>query len=405
VELKLSKSRTVLYLAALFLTNVAFMADQVLVPALSDIYDAFPGQVNLVNFVSSGPALIAIFSSLFCAKLMQHQSKKTILVWVYGLFTVASIAGVAVVNIYYMMAMRAIVGFCYGITNVAAIAMLAQSYDDDKSRSTMIGVYNAFMAIIGALMGLAAGYFAAISWKSVFLVYWISVPIWILIVLFVPKTPVDKPRNEEEAAASAKEKINPRTMIPLCLSFLVINSIYCVVFYQVSLYVTQQNIGGPSVTGVLSAVGTVGSAVAGLMFGLTNRWLKRGAIIPSYALLAACYMILLVAPNLPATITSCTVMGFAFGNSYSYFYNRYTIIVPPSKIPLSMSIYSAVNGVGMFIATYLSTGLEYILHVNTLIGVIPVFITVMAVGCVLSVIMTIREKKHPSAYDPNANAR
>jgi MFS family permease len=396
--IKISKSRMVLYLIALFLTNVAVMADFVVIPAASDLFNAFGDQVNVVNFILSGPALICIISSLLTGKLLQFINKRTMLIIGYALFSVASIFGVVIINVYYIAVMRAFVGFAYGIVNVSAVSLIAETYIDEKKRSTMMGVYNAAMAAIGAFLGMAAGLFAAKAWQDVFQVYWVSVPILIIIILFVPSVKASKCSESSVESVSKKEKINLKTFVALNLGLLFFEAIFMVINFLVAVYVAENNIGDASVAGLLASLSTIGSACACLAFGFTYRKLGRGAVIPSFIILAIGYMILFVAPSLITAIIFCTLMGAAFGNGFSYYYMRGTVIVPPSKVSISMAIITSVNGIAMFISTYIATFIESVLNSPTLTGVMPVFAGLSAIGAVLAIALTIRNKNHPSEY-------
>ena len=67
------------FLIALFLSNLAIMADLVIVPITGYLYGNYDN-VNAVNFYVTGPALVCVFASLITGKLMQYFSKKTLLV-------------------------------------------------------------------------------------------------------------------------------------------------------------------------------------------------------------------------------------------------------------------------------------------------------------------------------------
>lgn len=192
MENKMSGGKMVLFLLTLFLTNIAIMADMVLVPAFGGIYETFGESINLVNFIVSGPALICIVASLISGKMMQYINKKSLMIIGFALFTIGSIFGAAIEMPYYMAFMRILVGIGWGFVNVTAIAFIADIFPDEKKRSTMMGAFNAAQAAVGALIGLIAGFIATASWQSVFKVYWISIPILAMIILFMPQKSMEE---------------------------------------------------------------------------------------------------------------------------------------------------------------------------------------------------------------------
>ncbi|QSX07654.1 MFS transporter [Alkalibacter rhizosphaerae] len=398
MEAKLGKGKMVLFLIALFLTNVAVMSDMVIIPAIANMYGVFGDSINLVNFIISGPALIVVFSSLLCGKLMQYFSKKTLLIFSYALFAAASILGVAIENALYMAVMRGIVGFAMGIVNVSAVALIPEIFLDEKKRSTILGMYNSAMAAVGAVIGLIAGYFAVAAWQFVFRVYWISVPILAMIILFVPKTPPESVVFNEDGSVTKKEALPLLSFGALVVGFILFNMIYMVIYFQISVYVLENAIGNESVAGILSSLGTVGSAVACLAFGLTYTKFKRATIIPSYLAWVLCFSLLYLKPTFAVAVFACTLMGAAYGNGFSYYFMRTTVIVPPSRISLAMGIVTAANGVGMFLSPYFATTLQQWMGVQSLTAIMPVLIILCAAGSVLSIVLTLRDKKYPTEY-------
>lgn len=202
----------------------------------------------------------------------------------------------------------------------------------------------------------------------------------------------------QEEENSKKEPIPILILGAMAISLLVFNAIYSVVYYQIAVYVAETSIGNESFVGILSSLGTVGSFITCLLFGITYTKLKRAAIIPSYVIMAFCYLVLLLFPNVIAAIIACTIMGAAFGNGLSYFFMRCTVIVPPSQMSNSIGITTAVGGFGYFISTYMVTMMKNILGVDMNIEIFPILIGILSLGSILSVILTIRDKKNPAEY-------
>ena len=346
------------------------MADLVIVPAIADLYEAFPNAVNVVNYIISGPALVMIFSSLLCGKAMKFFSKKTLLVASFALFTGASIFGAFVVNIYYIAFMRTLVGLSMGFVNVLAISIIAEEYDDEGARSTILGIFNAAMAGIGAIIGFIAGFFATESWQAVFKVYWIALPILALILFFIPKTPAE--RETAEAEDGGTKQTDGQEFWVMWLIYFLFNVLYMVIFNQASVYVAENGIGNQAFAGLLSSLGTVGSALACTAFGFTYKKLKKAAVLPSYLLLGTMYFLLYLSPGIVTGVIACTLLGAAYGNGFSYYFMEGTIVVPDSKVSEAIGIVTAVNGVGMFLSTYVTTWLQRLLNLQTVTGIMPI---------------------------------
>lgn len=399
---EMTKGRALLFLISLFLTNVAVMADMVIIPAGNGLYETFQNDAA-VNFILSGPSFIMLFSAMLCGKLMQYLSKKKILVGAMVLFAISAILGGAVENVYYVLAMRVLVGISMGFVNAAAMALIAEVYVDEDKRGTIMGIFNATMAGTGAVISLIAGVFAVRSWNEVFKVYWIAVPVIVMMLFFIPMTPPegDQQAGEEEGSHTGSPYLMRQVM--LMVSCFTYNLVYAVIYYQVSVLVEEQGYGNESIAALLSTLGTVGSCILCILFGTLYSKLKRATIIFGYAGLCISYLMLFLASSPVMAGIACTLCGASYGYGFSYFFLRCTVVVPKEKVSSSISMTTAIGGFGMFLSTYACTMLQKILGTTGIVSLLPVAIAVSGIGAVLSVICTIMDKKNPSDLSMQEN--
>jgi MFS family permease len=383
-------------MAILGLTAVSAMNDMVIITVAGNLYQDFANiNIAVLNYILSGPILITAIFSLIGGRLIYFSSKKTLITVAFGVFTVASILGDAIHNAYYMVVMRTLVGASVGIIGVCAISIITDVFIDEKARGSMMGIYNAMMTIIGAALGWASGLVGINSWRMVYRIYLISIPIFILIILFLPKDPVSQGRagGIVEDAAVNTEKMPWKKLLPMEFAYMVYNITYCVVFYQISMIVTAKGIGDVSLIGILAALGTVGSFVACAAFGLYFNKLKRFTIAIGYAGMALCYWALYGSGNAPVMAIACTLLGATFGTGVSYYMMYSTMIVPAVHMPMSISVTTAAMGIGSFLSTYCSTFLQALIKAKTILEIIPILIIVLIVGAVLSLTITLVERK------------
>ncbi|RHV90760.1 hypothetical protein DXA96_05830 [Lachnospiraceae bacterium OF09-33XD] len=74
------------------------------------------------------------------------------------------------------------------------------------------------------------------------------------------------------------------------------------------------------------------------------------------------------------------------------------MIVPGVKISGSVSLTTAIGQLGMFLSTYVCTILQGVLNTTGIAALLPYAIGAAGVGAVLSIILTIRDRKFPSEY-------
>lgn len=392
---EMSKKESILLIITLMLSSISVMSDMVIVPIIGSWYEMFSDQIFLVDFAISGPVLFMVCSALLTGKLMQAISKKKLLVGAMMLFCTSSICGAAIESILYIAIMRALVGFSYGMIMVSAMALISELFIDEKKRSIMLGLYNAGGAGIGAIIGVVSGFLATSSWQSVFLIYWISIPILIMMFFFIPLTPPEGKVLRDDGT-TPKESIPVLSFAALCFSWITFGAVYSIIFYQIALYIIENAIGDTTMIGLMASLGTVGSVIASLIFGFTYSKINRGTSTLIYGILAISYFVLFLTQNIMTTAVASVFMGFAMGNAANYYVMRSTTIVPPQKISTAISIVSASGSVGMFLSTYLSTFLQGFLGVTTLTGILPILAGIMGIGTVLSVSLTLLDKSKPA---------
>ena len=195
MSVKLSKVRHYLFLLAICLTNIIVMHDCVIMPIANSFYGLFPENVGAVNFILSGPAIFMFLASLVAPYLLKFTSKKTLLSIACVVFAADSIFGSTVVSLPYIITVRCICGMCYGVVQVTALDLVSDYFVDENKKASFMGIYNAAMAAIGAVMGMAAGTLAVGGWQNAYMTYWVAVPLMLLVIFFVPNL---KPAAHQE---------------------------------------------------------------------------------------------------------------------------------------------------------------------------------------------------------------
>jgi predicted MFS family arabinose efflux permease len=391
---KSEKAQNFLLMLVLGLSTIAAMNEMVIIPVVGNLFHDFAGtNIAALNYILSGPRVISALCSLLCVKLLYVIGKKNLIIIGFVAFAVSSILGDVIHNPYYMMVMRSITGAGMGITTVGAMAIISGVFVNEKERSSMIGIYNASMTGVGAILGWVSGLVGAAEWRMVYRIYLAAIPVLVMMIIFIPK---DKVATEEGAVkmhASGGEKTPWKRILLMEIAFVIFTIAYFVVFLQISMIVTAKGLGGVSLSGLLSALGTVGGMAFSVSFGLYYNRFRRFTICIGFALMALSYWMLWSAASVPMALIANILIGASYGLGVSYYMTHCTIIVPPFQIPLSISITSTVLNIGAFLSTYCGTLLQKILGASTIVEVIPVLIAILAAGAALSLIFSIVERK------------
>lgn len=376
--------------------SFAMMSDSVVVPLVSQIFATYPeASAFSQNFIISGTALMMTLVSLLSGKLAQHFSKKDLLIVGFSLFTVAGIGSGLVNSVVLLSVCRGLTGVAIGLISPLALGLISELYIDIKERSGIIGVFNGMMAAFGAVMSIAAGYIAVTNWQAAFFINAIAIPVLILTIVFLPRTPPEKQVKHDsiKVDGSVREKIPALKLTAISVSAFFMNTLYCVIFYCIALYITERNLGDSSVIGILSSLGTLGSFAIGMMFSVIYMRTKRFSPTIFFILLAASYFVLSMPVGIIPVGLACAVGGACYGMSYSYYIVEISEVMPAHAVSMGMAIITSVIGVSMFLAPYVIGVYESVFNVRSISETfLYIAITLLACG-VLSLILSLRDRK------------
>lgn len=374
---------------ALVFANFAVMGDNVLYPIVYNIYGAYPDQIGLVNYIVSGPEFIIFVTSLFASRLFKRFTKKQVLVGGGILFALTSIPGVAVDSIYYIIFMRTVYGVSVALINVAAVAFIAEVYEDEGKRGWLMGFFNSIMAVFGIFASLASGVLGSTDWKGAYRYYWLALP---MILMFLFLLPNIQPTAEAQGEGNqAEEKKEPYSMqfwimivvvaiVTLCFNFMANFS---------STYLAENGLGDTTTAGFASAICTVGSAVFSFAFGAIYGKCKKHVLTLVSAMLVVSYVIMYCSRNLILTFIALALVGGAYGMALAFSY-AHGVILAPTRPDDAIGVATATYAIAGFLSTYAVTGMMRLMGTDL---VTPTFFIPMIVCIVVTIAYPILVKK------------
>ncbi|MGI6229412.1 MAG: MFS transporter [Tractidigestivibacter sp.] len=371
-----------LVVTAIILTSFCYMHDMVIIPAVNSIYEQFADSPGLANFIVSGPAGVMIITELLTPRMLRHVGKKRLMTIAMVVFAFASIFGAAIVDPVYMAVARGIVGAAVGVIATVPLTLISELYEDEGKRSWLMGLYNAGMTGIGFVLGILSGYVASSGWQGCFRLYWITVPILVLWVLVMPETGKDS-AGEQEAK---RERFPMGGFVKLLVVFFLIGVFYAIIYYQISVYVSEQQIGDEMLAGTLSSLGTLGGFVISFLFGGIFKRIQERSFGVGCLALAASILILYLFPSVAGSMIATFLIGAAWGFIYTAFTMDLTTVVPQSFVNTSVSVGLAVAGLCMFASTYVTTLLQMITGSSTISSILPIGVVVSALCGVITLV-------------------
>lgn len=384
MAIELTKGREILMLIAVFLTNIATMGDYIIYPITYNFFNAFPDNVNGVNFILSGPSLILIFVALATPKIIKWIGSRNTLILGCVLFTLPGIFGVAVLSIPYIITLRVINAIGIGIVNVTAVVVLTEIYIDEKKRGTILGFYSTAMAAVGAILSNASGFLATIEWTRAYWVYLSGIVMVFLVIMFVPVIKSMQKEIDEEKTSEIEQNI---TKEPLGAKFWIFTFIiiffytsFCVPSFFNSVYIAENGLGNAAFSGFVTSLTTISGALIGLLFGKIFMKTKSITNALAYLILALCIGAMYFFPTKTTVMVSNFIAGAMMTVAFTYALTYCPSIVPESRINDSLGITQAVCGIAMFSVTYVVTFLMNVFNTElvTPVYIVPAIVMLIA---------------------------
>lgn len=328
-----------------------------------------------------------------------------------------SIFGIAYQNIYYFVIMRLFAtGVGWGITNTAALSILADLFTDDAEHAKFVGWYNSVMSLMGALLAFVAGTLATQVWQNAYYAYLIAIPVLIMLIVFLPSFPpvgnaASQVQNVQgvstsSAAALARglfrdgSKTAPagwwKKLVPLTIQVFLVAMFYFVILYMISLYVADAQVGNEGFAGILTSIMTIATAVGSLCFGSLYKRFRGAVYLPALFIIGGVFFVLAAFPSAPVVVISLAIAGLMWPMYFCYFYTHCTEIVPVSKQSTATSIVAAADGLAVTACSYLLTG-ALAATKGTCLTVYPLFGVAMLAVAAVSTIGYIASRKKASS--------
>ncbi len=379
------------------LTTLSYYSDVPFVAignaVLTDYPEATPGQAN---FILTGAAIIyaivCLVAGALCKKL---GSKKVLMIGI----TMTAITGCClglVHNIYYIMALRFLMGVGTSFASVAPLIIINSVFTGDKSRSTAVGFYDACASGFGFILTIVAGLICVTSWKNIAIIYAIQIPVWILALLVIPgDRKLAEHKAEAEASASAAENagsdVTGSTSLTwgkfayLMIPFIMMSLLALGIYYYISVIIAENGLTSTSAAGAVASAYLIGATIGTSTLGMYyDKLRQRLPIIAIILATIAAFIIFKSSGIVPACI-GMAILGCSYNVDFCYHLIYYPMVAP-EKNETIVSILTFIMGGGPFIAGYLMTLIMTHTSITTAVATIPVLIVLNAIGLVVAVL-------------------
>ena len=282
----MTKQQKLLLKSAILTMSFVQMSTTAIAPFLADIGRAFPeAPTEKVQFLMTFPSIFGMIAMFLSAAISRKTGKR--LTAVLGLATVA-VSGIGAVlahgsiDILFVWAM--ILGLGYGLVSPIPPALIGESFEGNEAKN-MLGLQNSAANIGSMLMTFFGGILAAHGWWFGYLVYLIGLPGLVLSLVGVRETRRDAEAGHGSFSLGALLKDIWKALLISWIFMLLFNAIPS----NLSMLITEQDLGASQAAGIVSALFLAGGMVAGFIYGpLSARSGAKTTVAGVLTLPAAC---------------------------------------------------------------------------------------------------------------------
>lgn len=399
--LEKAKENKTMIIVALALSALALLADNGIYPAADVLYQTYENEnIIAVNYAITGGSLSVLVGSILSGFVARKVNNKTILTVSYVVFILSEVLAVAVNNLWYLLVMRTLAGLSMGFITISSAALIADLFPSDKAQSRVMSYYSAMMSLFGALASVAAGYLVLIDWHLIFQIYWVAVPVLVLIIVFVPnnnKPVIALQKGEEEPhAGSTDGKAHWSSAVSTYIAVFIYNALYGVTLTMMAVFLAEEGIGDASTAGLLGMVGTLASMVMCFVFSpIFMKTKKFSPVIFACTLLVgfAFFAVAAESQNIPLLFAGAIIQGFGMGYQFNYYLITASLCLPEDKVSMSIGFENAAIFAGLFLAPYVCPLYESIFGLNSMAECMPFLAGTMFVFGAISFCLYLRSKK------------
>ena len=288
----MTKSRDKAGILKLTILSISLMlsaasAISVTLPMIKNQFpDIAPATVESLVTIPSFTMLIFILLSSFIVKGIGK--KKTVML---GL-TLAFVGGVIPVfatNFSVIYISRFILGAGTGIYNSLAVSLIGD-YFDGETQQKMLGYQTAFATLGSSFATFLAGILVNVAWQYSYLIYFLTLPIVILVALILPS---DKKEVSNQDAASSKQKQSVNVLVIFsCIMMFVFFILIMNIFTKTSTLIVELNYTNQGFLGTAFTISSLIGAIGGFVYGHVRSALKQFTPVVALILIGIVYFLI-----------------------------------------------------------------------------------------------------------------
>lgn len=335
------------------------MATNMTMGILANIMQSYTDvAATTVQSVLVGPALIGTIFAFFVGQLNRKISAKKIEIiaqaalLVYGCIFMF-LGGTA--PIWVLIAASGLAGFNQGSMYTVLGILMTSAVPDENKRGAFVGIGTSLMSLGGVFFTTVGGILATTRWQNAYLLFFYYIIAIVLELILLPNVEPEGKVIPQAGGQAQKTSKGGMGRVWLLSAHYFFFFLFLYVFgTNVSEYViTTYQLGTSVEAGIAASCVTIGGIVAGALFGLYSKVLKRFTVpVLMFLSVIGLGVPLFITTSIIGIYLSGLLLGFAMMGASPYITEFMHEIAPPDQFGQAMSIYSMFMNAGMVVAIY-----------------------------------------------------
>ncbi|WP_027834898.1 MFS transporter [Maritalea myrionectae] len=370
-------------IALLLAATLTTMANATISPALAGLELRFadhPQVELLTRLLVPAPSISVVLFAPFIGILADRVGRRMLLLSGVILFVLSGLAGVILQDLNSIFASRLVMGVAVALIMTAQTALIGDYFEGDQ-RQQLMGLQISARNFGGFVAIFLAGLLAAIAPEFAFLLYGLA-------ALFLPlmwRVIVDPPRlSAAQRATGANARPAPQLGWPLVLlGMILLQMLTSLIFFvmptQLPFFLKSMGLDPALATGNVLGALTISGGIAALLYArLHKRIGAAGTLGLGYGIMAAGFLVLMVAANFWLALIGAILVGWGFASVMPNFVAIALKVTPAQHRGRAGGLLTMSVFLGQIISPFVSMALITRYGFNGLYGVIAALLLVFA---------------------------
>ena len=318
-------------------------------PALAEIVKAFPNvSAGNIQMIVSSYNLIVVPFTIISGLLSTKMSKKPTLYLAMALLTISGFIGLNASTPNLLLIARLVGGIGGGLLAPFASGLIRSFYEGEKFQ-TMMGLQSATTNGGQMLITLVAGLVAVSNWHNVFYINFYAVLVALLLLTGMPEPPT----VESGPADKEKPKMDKKVWLFALLMALAMGGMMAYNL-NTAIILDSEGLGNAAVAGTVMTISTIGTTIAGILFGKFAKAVKSKAVTISLLIAALGMFFSYFGTTLLTFTIGVVVFGIGMGFVLPSVFVTVGSMVHPAIATLAFAILQAtLNGSSFLFSVFL----------------------------------------------------